>query len=69
MVKLALNWENYKLQQGFRTFMMNTFFHKLHQRYLYSSERKFVIADTDKNGKNWYMTNNKNNNQFTVRSK
>ena len=42
--------------------MINTFFHKLHQWYLYSSVRKFVIMDTDENGENWYMTNN---NQFT----
>ena len=52
---------SFKLQQGFRTcLMINTFFHKLHQWYLYSSVRKFVITDT---GENWYMTNN---NQFTV---
>ena len=31
--------------------------------YLYSSVRYFVIADTDENSENWYMTNN---NQFTV---
>ena len=43
--------------------MINTFFHKLQQWYLYSSVRKFVIMDTDENGENWYMTNN---NQFTV---
>ena len=31
--------------------------------YLYSSVRYFVIAGTDENGENWYMTKN---NQFTV---
>ena len=31
--------------------------------YSYSSVRNFVIAGTDENGENWYMTNNK---QFTV---
>ena len=31
--------------------------------YLYSSERNVVIAGTDNNGENRYMTNN---NQFTV---
>ena len=31
--------------------------------YLYSSVRNFVIAGTDENGENWYMTNI---NQFTV---
>ena len=30
---------------------------------LYSSVRNFVIAGTDENGENWYMTNS---NQFTV---
>ena len=31
--------------------------------YLYWSVRNFVIAGTDENGENWYMTKN---NQFTV---
>ena len=31
--------------------------------YLYSSVHNFVIAGTDENGENWYMTNN---NQFTA---
>ena len=31
--------------------------------YSYLSVRNFVIADTDENGENWYMTNNS---QFTV---
>ena len=30
---------------------------------LYSSVRNFVIAGTEENGENWYMTNN---NQFTL---
>ena len=33
------------------------------QWFLYSSVYKFVMEDTDENGENWYMTNNK---QFTV---
>ena len=58
-VKLDLNWENYKLQQGFRAcVVINALFHKLYQWNLYSSACKFVIADTDENGENWYMTNN-----------
>ena len=65
-VELALNRGNDKLQQGFWTCMIiKTFFHKLCQWYLYSSVRIFVIADTDENGENCYMTNN---NQFAVYS-
>ena len=36
------------------------------QWFLYSSVHKLVIEGTDKNGENWYMTNN---NQFTVSNK